>query len=98
VNSSVIFENDGCVHSDNWLILAIHSLQPKTVIAFQWVKLDDVKLAHEKTCRIKSYWTKVLALTTYLFQVYIAHMLVLNLLASLLLIPLQGGADSAKAT
>jgi hypothetical protein len=48
VNSSVIFENDGCVHSDNWLILAIHSLQPKTVIAFQWVKLDDVKLAHER--------------------------------------------------
>ena len=42
-----------------WLFLFIHLLQPKTVNAFQRVKLEDVKFADERF-QDNSYWAKVL--------------------------------------
>jgi hypothetical protein len=39
------------------------------VIAFQRVKLDDVKFADERL-QDNSYWAKVLAVRSYMFEVY----------------------------
>jgi hypothetical protein len=46
--SQHIVENNDYVNSENWQVpdysCHVHSLQPKTVNAFQRVELDDVKL------------------------------------------------------